>query len=362
MFKVTTLSCILQRSIKRMTFPAVGVSEGPNRYYFLQRIGCYNSRHFVTTPLMSSKGSDIEGSVDNDEDGYRSLYGAYELVVPQKVSALLKVPSHIQLPNYVPTPDGRPLGPAKKGPFIRTKEELDIMRDTCILTKQILRKTIREVKVGVTTDELDKYAHHLIIENNAYPSSLLYKKFPKSICTSVNNVACHGIPDSRKLLDGDIITIDLMVYKNGFHGDCAETALVGNVDEKGKCLVKTAKQCLDLGINQCGPNVPFEYIGKCIEDYANDLNYSVVGAFAGHGIGRNVHELPEIYHYERPDVKKQLMIPGMTFTVEPVISQGMDLVTLLSDGWTYVTVDGSRAAQFEDMILITNQGFEVLTL
>ncbi|CAL8132037.1 unnamed protein product [Orchesella dallaii] len=135
------------------------------------------------------------------------------------------------------------------------------------------------IHAGVTTDELDKYAHHLIVENDAYPSALLYKKFPKSICTYVNNVACHGIPDSRKLVDGDIVSIDLMVYKNGFHGDCAETALVGNVDEKGKALVTMANECLYMGIHQCGPNVPLEYIervsatkNKGIDASRNDLH------------------------------------------------------------------------------------------
>nr|CAD7457988.1 unnamed protein product [Timema tahoe] len=214
-------------------------------------------------------------------------------------------------------------------------------------------------QVGKTTDDIDKLVHKLAIDNEAYPSPLHYKGFPKSVCTSVNNVACHGIPDDRPLEDGDIINIDVTVYLNGFHGDCSSTFLVGNVDEKGRKLVQVTKECLYRAIEHCKPGRFFNSLGEEIENTARKFGLTVIPAFAGHGIGSYFHGPPDIYHCYNSYPGR--MLPGMTFTIEPVIAQGSENIVILEDGWTAVTEDTGRAAQFEHTVLITETGVEVLT-
>lgn len=192
------------------------------------------------------------------------MFGRYEKVGIQKVSEKLPVPESIVQPDYCSTLDGAPSKPILKQVKIHTASEINLMRESCRLAKYVLETTLQEATVGVSTDELDKFAHSLIIKNSAYPSPLGYRKFPKSICTSVNNVACHGIPDCRPLVNGDIISIDVMVFKNGFHGDCCGTTLVGDVDAKGQHLVETAKECTALGTQICKPGVPFSSIGAVL--------------------------------------------------------------------------------------------------
>ncbi|XP_069839024.1 methionine aminopeptidase 1D, mitochondrial isoform X4 [Dendropsophus ebraccatus] len=214
-------------------------------------------------------------------------------------------------------------------------------------------------EVGITTEEIDAFVHQNIISRNAYPSPLGYGGFPKSVCTSVNNVVCHGIPDSRPLEDGDIINIDVTVYSGGYHGDTSETFLVGNVDENGQKLVKTARRCRDEAIAACKPGAPFSVIGNTISRIAKDNNFTVCPIFIGHGIGSYFHGHPEIWHHE--NVNSMEMEEGMAFTIEPIIMEGAPDFKILKDKWTAVSMDERRSAQFEHTIVITSEGAEILT-
>jgi len=216
-------------------------------------------------------------------------------------------------------------------------------------------------KIGNSTDDIDKFVFNKIISSNAYPSPFRYCGFPKSICTSVNNIACHGIPDDRALMDGDIINIDITVFYEGFHGDTSRTFLVGNVNESGRYLVEHNQKALMNAINICEPGKCFNEIGKEISEYAKKVNLRNVKAFIGHGIGEFFHGPPEVYHFEN-DINMDVMQPGMTFTIEPIFSEGSGVLELWEDGWTTSTEDGSRTSQFEHTILITENGCEILTL
>lgn len=200
-----------------------------------------------------------------------------------------------------------------------------------------------------------------MIKSNAYPSPLRYSGFPKSVCTSVNNIACHGIPDDRALCDGDIINIDITVYLNKFHGDTSKTFLVGDVDERGKYLVHHNEVALQKAIEVCRPGQPFNVIGAAISKYAKEVGLEVVPAFIGHGIGEFFHGPPEVFHFEN-DYDCGIMEPRMTFTIEPILSLGTKELELWEDGWTAATMDGSRTSQVEHTILITDDGCEILTV
>ncbi|KAF5281317.1 hypothetical protein FQA39_LY17829 [Lamprigera yunnana] len=284
-------------------------------------------------------------------------FGNYSIVVPGKVSQQNTVPSHIPKPSYYKT--GFP-APCMKNPEIKNADQISKLRTSCKMAANILKQSKDMIKVGQTTNDIDDYVHNLIIENGAYPSPLNYKGYPKSICTSVNNVVCHGIPDDRPLQDGDIVNIDLTVFFNGYHGDCSKTFLIGNVDESGCKLVEATESCLQEGINTCKAGEKFRTIGYTIHKKAKTLNFSVVPVFIGHGIGTYFHGPPDIIHCRNnyPGV----MEAGMTFTIEPVLSQGSTQILILQDNWTAITTDNSRTAQFEHTILITATGFEILTL
>lgn len=190
-----------------------------------------------------------------------------------------------------------PAGNTLGTPEIKNADQIEAMRRSGKLAAQVLRECGKLATVGTTTDEIDAFAHERIIAASAYPSPLRYAGFPKSICTSINNVACHGIPDDRRLANGDIINIDVTVYLNGCHGDCSETFMVGEVDEQGRFLVEATKSCLDQCISLCGPGVEFNKIGQFIERYCAERELESVAAFIGHGIGSYFHGPPEIYHY-----------------------------------------------------------------
>ncbi|KAF8821812.1 methionine aminopeptidase [Cardiosporidium cionae] len=285
-----------------------------------------------------------------------------------RVSPLKRITDGILRPPYVS------LGPAylrikeKKDALvqstpaaisIKSKEEIENMREAGRLARKILDAVSQSIKVGVSTDMLDKLAHEQCMRLNIYPSPLLYKGFPKSICTSINEVLCHGIPDSTVLQDGDIINIDITCYYKGVHADCSETYLVGNVDEKGKRLVKTTFDAWMNALQLCKPGEKFLKIGECIEAYVTSRGYTSLDGFCGHGIGRNFHEEPHIFHVKNTYEGK--MLPGMAFTIEPVICEGSAGVHAWPDGWTITTKDGKRSAQFEHTILITLDGYEILT-
>ncbi|MCO5599232.1 hypothetical protein L7F22_053332 [Adiantum nelumboides] len=213
---------------------------------------------------------------------------------------------------------------------------------------------------GVTTDEIDKAVHKMIVEAGAYPSPLGYGGFPKSVCTSVNDCICHGIPDSRPLQDGDIVNIDVTVYLNGYHGDTSKTYFCGTVDDDAKKLVEVTRTCLDKAIAVCGPGVEFKQIGKAIHDYADKFGYGVVRHFVGHGVGKVFHSAPTVLHYRNNDGTR--MVVGQTFTIEPMLTIGGIEDEMWDDNWTVVTADGSLSAQFEHTLLITEKGVNILTV
>ncbi|KAK9750338.1 hypothetical protein RND81_02G188900 [Saponaria officinalis] len=273
-----------------------------------------------------------------------------------RVSPTLPVPDHILKPPYV---GSLQLPELSRDYQIHDSDGIARMREACQLAARVLDYAGTLVRPSVTTDEIDKAVHQMIVDNGAYPSPLGYGGFPKSVCTSVNECMCHGIPDSRQLQDGDIINIDVTVYLNGYHGDTSKTYLCGNVSEPLKQLVKVTEECLEKGIALCKDGASFNKIGKRISEHAEKYNYGVVERFVGHGVGSVFHSEPIIYHHKN-DYPGQ-MVEGMTFTIEPILTMGSIECITWGDNWTTVTADGSPAAQFEHSILITRTGAEILT-
>ena len=273
------------------------------------------------------------------------------------VSPRRPVPDHIARPPYVES--GVPVRWAESR--VKSPEIIERMRHAGIVAAEVLRLAGEKAAVGMTTDELDVYVHDLCIERNSYPSPLNYNHFPKSVCTSVNEVICHGIPDSRALQDGDILNIDITTYIGGVHGDTNATFLIGNVDPASQQLVRVTEECMWHGIEAVRPGRPVSDIGRAIESHAKKYRYGVVRAFIGHGIGEQFHTDVQILHYydERANT---IMRPGMTFTIEPMITMGAwQHKMVFDDNWTAITADGRRTAQFEHTILVTDDGFDVLT-
>ncbi len=244
---------------------------------------------------------------------------------------------------------------------IKTPDEVAKMRTAGRLAAEVLEMIGPYVKPGVTTEELNEICHNFIVnEQKAIPAPLNYHGFPKSICTSVNHVVCHGIPGPKKLKDGDIVNIDITVIKDGFHGDTSKMFLVGNTSIRAKRLVDITYECLLLGIRMVKPGVKLGDIGHAIQKHAEDARYTVVREYCGHGIGRIFHEDPQVLHYGDPGTGMAL-VQGMTFTIEPMINAGARHVKLLPDQWTVVTKDRGLSAQWEHTILVTDDGYEVLT-
>jgi len=281
---------------------------------------------------------------------------------PGKISPMRKVPDHIPKPDYAIT--GEPLSErlAKNADRIEIKNSSQIegMRKVCKLSREVLDIAAKAAAVGVTTDEIDRIVHEAIIERNAYPSPLNYRGFPKSCCTSVNEVICHGIPDSRPLEDGDILNIDITLYYGGFHGDVNETYLIGNVDEKYKKLVQVTSESLEKAIAIVKPGTLYRDVGNVISKHVIANGFSVVRSYCGHGIGDLFHTTPSIPHYSK-NKAIGMMKPGHIFTIEPMINEGIYQDKLWPDDWTSVTRDGKRSAQFEHTLLVTETGCEVLT-
>tara|TARA_B100000886_G_C20386564_1_gene476326 strand:- start:364 stop:1125 length:762 start_codon:yes stop_codon:yes gene_type:complete len=245
---------------------------------------------------------------------------------------------------------------------IKSQREIELMRATSSLAKSTLEFIEPYVKPGVTTEELNQLCHEYIISNDAYPSPLNYHGFPKSICTSLNEVICHGIPSEKDLLkDGDILNIDVTTYLNKFHGDTNKTFLVGKVAPEIKKLVEVTYDCMWEGIKVVKPGARIGDIGAQIVKLAHSQGYSVVEEYCGHGIGREFHEEPQVVHNAKAGTGP-VMKPGMTFTIEPMINLGSRHCLLLDDDWTVITKDRKWSAQFEHTILVTEDGFEVLTL
>uniref|UniRef100_A0A671T4N6 Methionine aminopeptidase n=1 Tax=Sinocyclocheilus anshuiensis TaxID=1608454 RepID=A0A671T4N6_9TELE len=287
---------------------------------------------------------------------WKKWNSSLSVVRPGVVRPSYAVPKHIQKPDYVSS-SKVPEWPD----YIEIKDEEQIqgLRRACQLARHVLLLAGKSLKVGMTTDEIDFIVHQEAIRHNAYPSPLHYGGFPKSVCTSVNNVVCHGIPDSRPLQDGDIINIDVTVYLEGYHGDTSETFLIGSVNEQGRRLVDVARQCRDQAIAASGPGQPLCVIGNTISKIANSNGFCVCPYFIGHGIGTYFHGYPEIWHHAN-NIDLQ-MEEGMSFTIEPILMEGSSEFKILRDKWTAVSVDDKRSAQFEHTVVIASDGVEILT-
>lgn len=273
-------------------------------------------------------------------------------VTPQRT-----MPDSIPQPDYART--GKPR--ATPPPPVKGPAQIAGMRHACAVAREVLQAISARVAPGVTTEALDAYAHELCCERGIYPSPLNYFGYPKAICTSVNEVICHGIPDDRPLADGDIVNVDVTVYVDGFHGDCSQTLLVGTVDADSRRLVSVTRESLYAGIAAVRPGAQIRDIGRAIERVATQHGYGVVRAFVGHGIGETFHMEPQVPHYY-DNAARFVLRPGMTFTIEPMINLGTWRHTTWDDHWTAVTADLQRSAQFEHTVLVTEGGVEVLTL
>ncbi len=245
---------------------------------------------------------------------------------------------------------------------IKTADEIEKMRVAGRLASEVLDMIGEHVRAGITTDELNTICHQHITETqDAIPAPLNYRGFPKSICTSVNNVICHGIPSDKKLKDGDIINIDITVIKDAFHGDTSRMFYVGEPSIRAKRLVTITKECMNMGIEMVKPGVRLGDIGHAIQQHAESNGFSVVREYCGHGIGRVFHEEPQVLHYGKPNTG-MVLEKGMTFTIEPMLNAGKRETRLMPDQWTVVTKDRSLSAQWEHTILVTDDSHEVLTV
>lgn len=245
---------------------------------------------------------------------------------------------------------------------IKSAREIELMREVGILAARTLTYLGNNLEIGMSTEDINTLCHDYTIKHDAIPATLNYHGFPKSLCTSLNNVICHGIPSKNDILkDGDILNLDVTSILNGFHGDTNKTFLIGDVDPKIKHLVDITYECTMAGIEACGPGKFLGDIGAAIQEIAEGNGYSVVRDYCGHGIGREFHEEPQVVHYGKKGTGIELK-PGMIFTVEPMINMGKHYTKLLKDGWTVITKDKKLSAQFEHTILITESGHEILTI
>lgn len=244
------------------------------------------------------------------------------------------------------------------------ESELSLMRESCQLAAKTLLLVGENLQAGITTEDINILVHEFITSHGAYPSPLNYKGFPKSVCTSRNEIACHGIPNKHELLlDGDIINVDISTYfpkENGFHGDTSAMFYIGTPSDEAKHLVETTRKSLDKAIQAVKPGLPLGIVGHTIQSFVESEHCSVVKDFVGHGVGRVFHGPPAVLHYGPPTFGP-VMTPGMIFTIEPIVNLGTDECSIVSDGWTVITRDGSLSAQFEHTILVTTDGCEVLT-
>jgi methionyl aminopeptidase len=275
---------------------------------------------------------------------------------PGRISPARQVPASIARPEYV----GRRY-PRTGEVEVKDPATIERMRVAGKIAAQALAEVGRHIEPGVTTDELDRVGHEFLIDHGAYPSTLGYRGYPKSLCTSLNEVICHGIPDDTVIADGDIVNIDITAYIGGVHGDTNATFLAGDVPEESRLLVERTHEAMMRGIRAVAPGRPLNAIGRVIESYARRFGYGVVRDFTGHGIGTTFHSGLVVPHFDDPEVDIT-MEPGMTFTIEPMLTLGTIDYEIWPDGWTVLTADGKRTAQFEHTLLVTPDGHEILTL
>jgi methionyl aminopeptidase len=277
-------------------------------------------------------------------------------LTPGTLSPQRLVPPGIPRPEYV----GKRAPRKYTGSDVQTPEIIERMRIASRLAAQALVLAGEHTKPGITTDEIDRVVHEFLCDHGAYPSPLSYRGYPKSCCTSLNEVICHGIPDSTVMEDGDILNVDITAYIHGVHGDTNATFLVGEVAEDARLLVERTKEAMNRGIRAVAPGRPLNAIGRVIQAYATRFGYGVVRDFTGHGIGEVFHTGLYVPHYDNPKLTT-IMEPGMTFTIEPMITLGTHNYNIWRDGWTVVTKDLKWTAQFEHTILVTEDGYQILT-
>lgn len=277
-------------------------------------------------------------------------------LVPGEISPWRTVPASIIRPEYV----GKKAPSKATDSDVRDSETIEKMRVAGKIAAGALQEVGRHIQPGVTTDELDRIGHEYVCDHGAYPSTLGYRGFPKSLCTSLNEVICHGIPDSTVIQDGDICNIDITAYIHGVHGDTNATFFAGEVDEESRLLVERTKESLDRAIAAVQPGRPINVIGRVIESYAKRFGYGVVRDFTGHGVGTTFHTGLIVPHYDTSEFDT-IMEVGMTFTIEPMLTLGTHKWDMWKDNWTVVTKDRSRSAQFEHTLVVTDSGAEILT-
>ncbi|MCU1351270.1 MAG: methionine aminopeptidase [Acidimicrobiales bacterium] len=282
---------------------------------------------------------------------------ATDRVLPGHISPRRAVPAEIEAPPWATTGGTSNRHEA----HVKSPDVIERMRRTGRAAGDLLALVGDAVRPGITTDELDAICHQGAIDLGGYPSPLNYGGYRKSLCTSVNEVICHGIPDDRALVDGDIVNLDVTLYREGVHGDTNATFLVGDVDPESRRLVQVTRECLELAIAAVIPGRPISDIGRVIQPHAEQAGFGVVRSFIGHGIGETFHTDLAIPHYFEPRATT-VMKPGMVFTIEPMITAGDWRHRMWDDEWTAVTVDGRRTAQFEHTLLVTDDGVEILTL
>ncbi len=279
-------------------------------------------------------------------------------LTPGTISPERQVPASIPRPEYV----GKPAPTPYTGSEINDPETIERIRIASRIAAQALELVGQHSVPGVTTDELDRIGHEFMCDNGAYPSTLSYRGFPKSLCTSLNEVICHGIPDSTELVDGDILNVDVTAFINGVHGDNNATFAVGDIPEEDALLIERTREALNRGIKAVRPGREVNIIGRVIEKYAKRFGYGVVRDYTGHGVGRSFHSGLIIPHYDSAPEYSDIIEPGMVFTIEPMLTLGTHDWVTWDDGWTVLTADGSRTAQFEHTLLVTETGAEILTL
>ena len=277
-------------------------------------------------------------------------------LTPGQISPRREVPAHIPRPEYVGKRE-----PKRSNVTVQTPEVIERMRQAGRLAAQATVLAGEHCKPGVSTDDIDRLVHEFLCDHDAYPSTLGYKGFPKSCCTSLNEVICHGIPDSTVIEEGDIVNVDVTAFRDGVHGDTNQTFCVGEVTEEVRLLVERTREATMRGVRAVAPGRPLNVIGRVIEAYAKRFGYGVVRDFGGHGIGESFHSGLFVPHYDNPELTV-IMEPGMTFTIEPMITLGTFRHDMWNDGWTVLTKDRRWTAQFEHTVAVTENGYDILTL
>jgi methionyl aminopeptidase len=319
----------------------------------LEQIGSYGSK---LRPRVAMQG--VTGG---------KQIGAPFPIQPGTVSPMRAVPDHIQGPEYAK--NGEPGEARSYSPRIYNAEEIEKARRAGRLARKMLdfaNHLASDPSKGYSTEDVDRMTHEEIVKHGAYPSPINYRGFPKAVCSSVNEVVCHGIPDSRVIEAGDVVSIDVSLYIDGFHGDNCGTIICGGAregheeDDRAVALINATQEALDKSIEICGPGVRLSKIGEVIESVAANRDFRIIHEFCGHGTGELLHMPPFVRHFRNND--HQLMQPGMVFTIEPILVEGSRRMHVWKDGWSAATLDGGRGAQFEHEVLITEDGYEILTI